>query len=236
MNTKNVLAIITARGGSKGIINKNLRLLRGKPLIQHAIDYAKSSQLINKIVVSTDSDDIAATALALGVEVIKRPPHMAGDKSLVIDAVRHVVTECEKNHNFSADIVVLLECTSPIKSTDEINKAIEVLAEGRADSATTFRESAVSPNRLWKVEGSDVRPYIDGANPFLPRQSQPVGYELTGQVYAITAKKLMGDLDNVSFIVGEVYPIVTSVEVVDIDNERDLVIAEAMLGYIEEAN
>jgi CMP-N-acetylneuraminic acid synthetase len=233
MNAKKVLAIIPARGGSKGIVNKNLRLLRGKPLIQHAVDYAKSSSFIDKIVVSTDSDDIGEVALSLGVEVIKRPVSISGDNALVIDAMRHVVSECELQYQFFPDIVILLECTSPIKKTEEINKAIEILTNGMADSVATFKETSISPNRLWKIEENSVFPFIKDANPFLPRQVQPKGYELTGQIYALTTQKLKEDILNVSLLLGKVYPLITTSEVIDIDNEMDLIIAEQVLKYIE---
>ena len=231
-----VLAIIPARGGSKGIPYKNLRLLREKPLIQHAIDYAKSSKYINTIVVSTDSDKIADESVRQGVKVIKRPESLAGDRALVIDAIRHAVDECGKQYNFYPDIIVLLECTSPIKSVNEIDRAIEIFSRNEADSVATFRESAISPHRLWRVEENVVTPFIKESNPFLPRQSQPKGYQLTGQLYAITIEALNRDLNNPSILVGKVFPIITETEVIDIDQEIDLIIAEEILKYLENKN
>lgn len=233
MNAKKVLAIIPARGGSKGIPNKNIRLLRGKPLIQHAIDYAKACDLIDKIIVSTDSEEISDVSLNLGVDVMKRPISIAGDTALVIDAIRHVIQECEINHNFNPDIILLLECTSPIKSVEEINEAIEVLMDGRADSVATFKETAISPNRFWKIVENTVNPFIDNANPFLPRQSQPKGYQLTGQIYGITADILKKNPKVISLLIGKVFPIITKTEVVDIDCEKDLIIAEEVMKFIE---
>ena len=85
------LAIIPARGGSKGVKGKNLKLFAGKPLIQHSIEAAQSSELVDDVVVSTDNDAIAATAEKLGAEVVRRPPELAADNSLVIDAIEYTV-------------------------------------------------------------------------------------------------------------------------------------------------
>jgi CMP-N-acetylneuraminic acid synthetase len=231
MEKKNVIAIIPARGGSKGIKNKNLRNLAGKPLIKHSIDYAKQSKLIDRIIVSTDSENIKNFALAEDVFAFERPNDISGDKALVIDAIRHVLSELEEKEKYRVDIIVLLECTSPIKSVDEIDQAINILIDEKADSVATFKETAISPNRFWKIENDLVAPFINGANPFLPRQMQPVGYELSGQIYALTASILNLNPNSISILLGKVHPIITKTEVIDIDNEIDLLIAEKIFEY-----
>jgi CMP-N-acetylneuraminic acid synthetase len=231
MEKKNVIAIIPARGGSKGIKNKNLRNLAGKPLIKHSIDYAKQSKLIDRIIVSTDSENIKNFALAEDVFAFERPNDISGDKALVIDAIRHVLSELEEKEKYRVDIIVLLECTSPIKSVDEIDQAINILIDEKADSVATFKETAISPNRFWKIENDLVAPFINGANPFLPRQMQPVGYELSGQIYALTSSILNLNPNSISILLGKVHPIITKTEVIDIDNEIDLLIAEKIFEY-----
>lgn len=228
---RNVLSIIPARGGSKGIPNKNLRFLNGKPLIQYPIEAAQKCSLINKIVVSTDSSEIAEKSIELGAEVIIRPQELSGDKSLVIDAIRHVIAECEKEQYYP-EIILLLECTSPIKKTEHINLAIQKLLNKEADTVATFKESHVSPNRLWRIESDVVSPYLKDASPFLPRQSQPIAYELTGQIYAFTYEILKKNPQSISILMGRIFPIISSV-FVDIDVELDLIIAEQILKYIE---
>jgi CMP-N,N'-diacetyllegionaminic acid synthase len=231
MKSMNIVAIIPARGGSKGIKNKNLRYLSGKPLIKHSIDYAKQSKLIDKIVVSTDCDKIKHFALSEKVTVVERPIEISGDNALVIDAIRHVIFELEENQKYNVDIIVLLECTSPIKSVEEIDQAIMILKDGMADSVATFKQTATSPNRLWKIENELVKPFIDGAKPFLPRQMQPVGYELSGQIYALTTSVLNLNPGSISILLGKIHPIITKTEVIDIDNEIDLLIAEKLFEY-----
>ena len=228
---KKIIAIIPARGGSKGIKNKNLRNLAGKPLIKHSIDYAKQSKYIDKIIVSTDSEKIKKFALSEGVIVIERPDEISSDKALVVDAIRHVITELEEKDKYNVDIIVLLECTSPIKSVEEIDQAIKILINEQADSVATFKETAISPNRFWKIKNSIVVPFIEGANPFLPRQMQPVGYELSGQIYALSASVLKLNPNSISILLGKIYPIITKTQVIDIDNETDLLIAEKIFEY-----
>ena len=231
MKRENVIAIIPARGGSKGILDKNLKNLAGKPLIKHSIDYAKQSKLIDKIIVSTDNGNIKNFAISENVIVIDRPDEISGDKALVVDAIRHVIKELYEKEKYVVDIIVLLECTSPIKSVVEIDQAIKILVNGQADSVATFKNTAISPNRFWKIENSLVVPYIEGANPFLPRQMQPVGYELSGQIFALTASILNSNPDSISILLGKIYPIITKTEAIDIDNEIDLFIAEKIFEH-----
>jgi CMP-N,N'-diacetyllegionaminic acid synthase len=233
MKEQNVLAIIPARGGSKGIRRKNLRLLSGKPLIQYAIEAAKASTYVTKIVVSTDDKEISELSKELGAEVIMRPSALAEDKSLVIDAIRYTVKELKNSQGFVPEVIVLLECTSPIKKTEEVDLAIQKLLAKEADSAASFKETLVSPNRLWSIQGKEVSPFISNASPFLPRQSQPKGYELTGQLYALTNEILNKNPDSISILLGRIFPIITSVKSVDIDDELDLLIAEQVIKYIE---
>ena len=187
MEEKNVLAIIPARGGSKGIPGKNIRTFAGKPLIVHSIEAALQCPLVTRTVVSTDDDQIAKIANAHGAQVSKRPAELATDSSLVIDTIRYTTRKIEEGGE-EVDIVLLLEPTSPFRRMEDIAKCIQVLAENKADSAATFTDSHVSPNRLWRISENVVAPFIEGAVPWLPRQQQPKAYELTGQVYAPAQK------------------------------------------------
>jgi CMP-N,N'-diacetyllegionaminic acid synthase len=228
---ENILAIVPARGGSKGLPGKNIRPLNGKPLIQYPIDTARESAYINKIVVSTDYAEIAEVAEAAGAEVIMRPPHLSDDTALVIDAIRYTLEEVEKK-GYSPKVILLLEATSPIKSVEEIDLAIKKLLDGEADSAAAFKETAVSPNRLWKIKDDEVASFIENASPFLPRQAQPKGYELTGQFYAFTTDILRKNPEAISILLGKVFPVITKTKCVDIDEELDFLIAEQIITFI----
>ena len=136
MEEKNVLTIIPARGGSKGIPGKNIKQFAGKPLIVHSIEASLQCPLINRTVVSTDDDKIAEVAKAHGAQVIRRPDELASDTSVVIDAIRYTVRKIEEEGGV-VDIVILLEPTSPFRRQEDIEKCIQVLLENKADSAAT---------------------------------------------------------------------------------------------------
>ncbi|MBC7447997.1 MAG: acylneuraminate cytidylyltransferase family protein [Hymenobacteraceae bacterium] len=226
-----VLAIIPARGGSKGIIRKNLRELLGKPLLQYPIDTARQSRYIDRIVVSTDDAEIGALAEQLGVEVVWRPAEMATDSALVIDAIRYTIAYL-RERGYDPAVVTLLEATSPARRVADLDRAIEAVLSGQADTAASFHETEVSPNRLWKVDEAAAAavPYLEGAQPFLPRQQQPKAYQLNGQLYAFSPAVLAANPQAITIILGRVCPIVTPRELaVDIDEEFDLLVAEQVL-------
>jgi len=147
MKTCKILAIIPARGGSKGIPLKNLYPLLGKPLIVFTIEQALKSQRINRVVVSTDDEKIAETARKYGAEVIKRPPDLATDTASTESALLHALHYLEAQENYIPDFVVLLQCTSPIREEKDIDNALTRIMETGADSLVS-----VSPCHrfLWK--------------------------------------------------------------------------------------
>jgi CMP-N,N'-diacetyllegionaminic acid synthase len=231
MHGKKVLAIIPARGGSKGIPGKNIRVFAGKPLIAHSIEIALNCSLIDRTVVSTDDARIAEVARAHGAEVIDRPCELASDTALVIDAIKHAVLEVESEGE-AVDIVLLLEPTSPFRRAEDLQKCIQVLLDDRADSVATFTESDVSPNRLWRVSDGIVEPYIEGAVPWLPRQKQPVAHELTGQIYGVSRKVLFEKEDSIALLLGRKYAVITPRETaLDIDTELDFMMAEKVMEH-----
>jgi CMP-N,N'-diacetyllegionaminic acid synthase len=236
MEEKNILAIIPARGGSKGIPGKNIKEFAGKPLIVHSIEASLKCRLVNRTVVSTDDDKIAEIAKAHGAQVIKRPNELAADTSLVIDAMRYTVRKVEEEGE-DVDIVILLEPTSPLRRIEDIEKCIQVLLEDKADSAATFTNSDVSPNRLWRVTDDVVEPYIEGAVPWLPRQKQPRAFELTGQIYALSKKILFENEDSISTVSGRIFPVITPRETaLDIDTELDFIVAEKVMEHFQHKN
>ena len=236
MHEKNVLAIIPARGGSKGMPGKNIRMFAGKPLIAHSIAAALQCPLIGRTVVSTDDDEIAEVAQAHGAQVIKRPDELAADTSLVIDAIKHAVLKVEEAGE-DVDIVLLLEPTSPFRRAEDLEKCVQVLLDDKADSVATFTDAHVSPNRLWRVSEDTVEPYIEGAVPWLPRQKQPKAHELTGQIYGLSKKALFEKEDSISLLLGRKFAVITPRETaLDIDTELDFMIAEKVMEHFQNEN
>lgn len=143
---KKIVAIITARGGSKGIKNKNLINLNGHPLISYSIGYAKNSSLIDRVFVTTDSKKISATALKLNSEVIKRPKNLSGDFVMNDLAVVHAIRYIEKKLCYSFDYVVFLQPTSPMRKIGELDEAIKICINKKID--TVFSSINYNPF-LW---------------------------------------------------------------------------------------
>jgi CMP-N,N'-diacetyllegionaminic acid synthase len=229
-----VLAIIPARGGSKGVKKKNLKLLAGVPLIRYPIQSAFKSRIFEKVVVTTDDQEIAAEAIASGAEVINRPSEISKDTSLVYDAIDHVLSTLTEKYAYTPQIIFLLEPTSPLRGNEDIIEANKILQSKSADSVATFKETKPSPGRIWKIENDVVRPYFEESNPFMPRQSQPKGYELTGEIYAFRYDSYVVN-NSKSVLMGKVHPLISSSQFfVDIDEEVDFIFAESLIKYRNE--
>lgn len=222
-----VVALIPARGGSKTVPRKNLRPLGGRPLLAWPIDTALGTPEIDRVFVSTDDAEIAAAASGRGAEVHDRPRELAGDASLVIDTVRHLLSMLRAAGQPAA-IMVLLEPTSPFRTVRMVSNCIRRLADEQLDSIATFSPASINPERAWRVESGVPRPFIDGAVPWRPRQQLTPAYQLNGAVYAFRADRLPAEGPSILF--GRMgAEVVSSDEVIDIDDERDFVIANAIL-------
>lgn len=228
MGRERVIAVIPARGGSKGVPHKNIVLLGGKPLVVWSIETARTVGLIDRIIVSTDDEAIAAVARKGGAEVYRRPAHLASDSALVIDALRDLI-DTLTNEGEPGRIMVLLEPTCPLRSGDDVKACIEGVVTGGKDSIATFKEADLNPHRAWAItEGRPVR-FIRGANPWLPRQQLPPAYQLNGAVYCFRTDRL-GPKDQ-GLLFGESGSVIMPAErSVDIDGMTDLHFAELVLA------
>jgi CMP-N-acetylneuraminic acid synthetase len=194
----NVLAVIPARGGSKRIPQKNIKELNGKPLIGYSIEEAKKSKYIDRLVTSTDDQEIADVAVKLGSEApFLRPIDISGDSVTDYPVFVHVLEWYEKNEGYKPDIIVQLRPTSPLRVVDEIDRAIELLVEHPdADSVRTVAEPEQSPYKMYKVgEAGILEPLlkIEGiAESFnMPGQSLPKAYKHVGYVDVMWRRTLI---------------------------------------------
>lgn len=228
LNGLRILAVIPARGGSKSVPGKNLRLLGDKPLIVWSVETAQSVDAIDRTLVSTDDEEIAAVARNAGAEVYERPSHLATDNALVIATVRDLYARLREEGEPS-DIMVLLEPTCPFRKPQEVQDCLALVAEG-ADSAATFRNAALNPHRAWRVIDGRPTPFIEGAIPWLPRQQLPAAYQPSGAAYAFKPSALAND--SVALLCGNTKAVLTEDNhLVDIDSEVDLLVAETMLTH-----
>lgn len=130
-----VLAIIPARGGSKGIPGKNIKVLGGKPLVTYSINAALGAKFVTRVIVTTDDQKIAATSVKAGAEVVMRPAEISGDNSPSEAAILHVLDQLKHKENYKPDIVVFLQCTSPLTISEDIDGTVNALINEKADSA-----------------------------------------------------------------------------------------------------
>jgi CMP-N,N'-diacetyllegionaminic acid synthase len=142
-----VLALIPARGGSKGLPGKNIKEILGKPLIAYTIEQAKQSATIGKVCVSTDDEEIAKIAGKYGAEVLWRPAEISGDTASSESALLHALDVLKNEQNYEPDLVCFLQCTSPVRKPDDIDNAVKKLLSEGSDSLLT-----VSPSHrfLWR--------------------------------------------------------------------------------------
>lgn len=177
-----IYAIIPARGGSKGLPNKNIRSLAGKPLLAHMIESAKGSTLLDGIFVSTDSAQVAKIAQDWGVQVINRPPQLADDFSSSESALLHALNHIRSIEGKDPDLLLMLQCTAPFTSAEDIDGTIESLIAKKADSAL-----AVVPfhHFLWKDESDFAHGINHDGYKRLRRQDMKTQYLEAGSVYAM---------------------------------------------------
>jgi len=177
----NILAIIPARSGSKSVVDKNIREIGGKPMIAHSIEHALESKLINRVIVSTDSEKYADIARSYGAEIpFIRPAELATDTALDIDVFYHALTYLKDTEGYEADIVVQLRPTYPIRDVADIDEMIQRLIDNKeADSIRCVAPATEIAYKMWRVgEDGRMQPLLDDIPEAynMPRQSLPQIY------------------------------------------------------------
>jgi N-acylneuraminate cytidylyltransferase len=181
------LAIVPARGGSKGIPGKNLLALAGKPLIAYTIEQALAAPSVTRVVVSTDSEAIAAVARDRGAEVVRRPALLAGDEAPTEPALLHVLDELRATEGYEPDLVVFLQATSPLRSASDIEQAIATLERERADSLFS---AGPSHGFLWRSMPGGVVPLNYDPRSRPRRQDAPEDLVENGSIYIFRPREL----------------------------------------------
>lgn len=183
-----ILAIIPARGGSKGLPGKNIRHLAGKPLIAHTIEQARRSRYVTRVMVSTDSHAISDIAKQFGAEVLIRPQSISGDTATSESALLHCLDVLRDTEGYEPDLVCFLQCTSPIRTEIDIDEAIEQLRRENADSLLT-----VSPSHrfLWRNSPEGAVPINYDAAKRPRRQDMEPQYVENGSFYLFKPELLI---------------------------------------------
>ena len=183
IGAKKVLAVVPARGGSKGLPGKNILPVQGRPLLAWTADAALAARALDRIVVSSDSDAILAAARACGVEGVRRPAELATDTASALDVILHVLEACPGH-----DVVVVLQPTSPLRSAADIDAALDRFDASGAPSCVSVCEAEQSPYWMYRLGDAQVlQPIVDGGLQATRRQDLPVVYVLNGAVYVADA-------------------------------------------------
>ena len=229
LSRKTFLAIIPARGGSKRLPRKNILDLNGKPLIAWSIEAGLQSKYIDKIVVTSDDDEIINISNKFGAQTIKRPEELASDTATTFDAIQHTI-----NNIVKYDYVVLLQPTSPLRDNNHIDKAIELLESKNADAVVSVCEMDHSP--LWSNtldESLSMKGFL--RDEVLNQRSQDLEkyYRLNGAIYICKVDKL---LEEKSFMLKDnIFAYVMDKESsVDIDEEIDFKLAQVIKEFIND--
>lgn len=193
-----ILCTICARGGSKGVPNKNIKLLDGKPLIAHTIFQAARSNLFLNIVVSTDSKKIADEALKAGAECwFLRPKNLATDKASKLDAIRHLVNQAELKFNQKYDFIIDLDATSPLREISDIQNALKVLLKQNASNLITATPSRKNPYfNMVEVLENEIKlvKSIQGSGAPQSRQAAPSVFDMNASIYIWKRDSLFNNL------------------------------------------
>lgn len=222
-----LIAVIPARGGSKSVPGKNIRALGGKPLLAWSIEVARQVSEIDRIIVSTDDAQIASVGRAYGAEVYARPPHLATDEALVIDALKDLLQTLRAERE-TPEWVVLLEPTCPLRTPEDVRDCLKLVAQGGYDSVATFKDAELNPHRAWRLIDGVPEVFIAGSVPWMPRQKLPKAYQLNGAVYLFRANLLAREAK--SLLVGRLGAVLMPRDrSQDIDDNLDFTIVEALL-------
>lgn len=196
-NHPEVLALIPARGGSKGIPRKNLLPIAGRPLIAYSILQAIESRRITRVIVSTDDREIADTARQWGAEVpFMRPEEIAGDLSPDIDTFRHALLWLQEHEGYVPDLVVHLRPPGPVRLVTRIDEAVDLLASHpQADAVRSVARCLQTPYKMWRIEGDHLQPLmrLEGLEDCqsVPRQMLPTVYWQNGYVDVLRPRAVL---------------------------------------------
>ena len=226
---KKILGVIPARGGSKGILRKNIKKLGDVPLVVHTINQALKSKKLDFVIVSTDDEEIAEIAKNAGALVpsLRNKEYAEDHVPLVPDLIKHVSDQF--NEKYEHDMIVLLEPTYPFRNSQTIDKCISTLEENPDKWVVTVTETKQHPFRSRKMDSENIlSPFFDDDRIFLQRQDLPKAYSIKGAVYAIHKKYLQ--TENNILKKDWLGVIIDQKQAVDIDDMYDFFLAQAILN------
>jgi CMP-N,N'-diacetyllegionaminic acid synthase len=231
----NILGLIPARGGSRSIPRKNIVPLAGRPLLAYTCDAALQSKRLTRTILSTDDEAIAGVGKACGVELpFRRPADLARDETPMIEVIRHALDWIMEHERYLADIVVILQPTSPLRRAEHIDAAVDLLLETGADTVVSVVEvpHQFNPVSLMRIKEGRLIPFLDQPM-ILRRQDKPRAYARNGPAVLVVRRELVsgGRLYGDMVLPLQMDPAAS----VDIDDADDLALAEFYLGRVTAA-
>ena len=219
---ENILVVIPARSKSKSVKNKNIKLIKKKPLIYYSIKYALKSKIVTKTIVSTDSEKYAKISEKYGAEVpFIRPKKLSGDNIQDYDVISHALKKCEIYYRRKFLFVVLLRPTSPFREKNLIEKSIRLLKNNtKSTSVRSVIKTNCHPWRHWVKKNKFIYSIVDDFyEPYnIPRQKLPVYYFQTGEIEVIKRKTIL----NGSVSGNNILPLINKEYSIDVDTDRDI--------------
>ena len=230
----NILAVIPARGGSKGIARKNLRTLCGKTLIAHAAECAQQLDWLDATILSSDDAEICEHAKTLNLDVpFTRPQALASDQAKSIDVWIHAWRSSESHYAQTFDISILLEPTSPLRRAADIKNAVELLINTSSSTVVTVSKTPAhyTPHKTLKISDNGyLDTYLENGAQYSIRQQIPDYYHRNGVCYAATRSSL---LNEHNLIEDKCAPLVIERPMVNIDEEIDITLAELLMRQLQ---
>ena len=230
MDQKLRICSICARGGSKGVKNKNIKIINGKPLIIYTLEQAKLSNVFDEIAVSSDSEDILKVASEFGIKnLIHRPEHLATDSAPKIPVIQHCVLEVEKNKNLKFNTMVDLDVTAPLRSIEDIKNAINLLEINNFSNVITATKSRRSPyfNLVEVNEKGVVELSKKIDSQIVRRQDSPKCYDMNASIYVWNRESFFKF--NTVFLQDTALYEMPEERSIDIDSELDFEFVEFLI-------
>ena len=224
INKIKTLGIIPARGGSKGVLRKNIRYLAGKHLIGHSIESAQKSEYLTNILVSTDDKEIANISHQYGSTVLIRPHSLAQDDTPMLPVIKHALIESERLNQQKYDYVVILQPTAPLRTANDIDSAIEKVVINKSNSLVSlYRVEDAHPSRMYTIENGNLNKVMNEPQGALRQRLKDV-FHRNGCIY-ISSRDLILNKDLI--MDDSCYPYIMPIEnSLNIDTELDLEYAE----------
>lgn len=220
-----ICAIVPARGGSKGVPRKNLRLVAGRSLLALAIESARGARLVDRVIVSTDDEEIASVAREEGADVpFMRPASLASDDAPAQPVIEHAIG-CIEQRDGAVDAVVLLQPTSPLRRADHVDEALRLFRDSGTESVVSVCELEHSPYWAYRLDGECLTPFaVDQELNRARRQLLPTLYRPNGAIYVMSRRLVMEE----RLVIGPMARpyLMSRRDSIDVDDELDLELAD----------